>query len=42
MTQQVRFIPHVKWLWYICEGWTVKPMPCHHGHYSMIASRRVR
>ncbi len=42
MTEEVRFIPHVKWLWYICEGWTVKPMPCHHGRYSMIASRRVR
>lgn len=42
MTTLIQFIPHHKWLWYICEGWTVEPMLGRHGQSSYIASRRVR
>lgn len=41
MIWEVEFIPRVKWLWYICEGWTVEPMQGRHGRFSYYASRRV-
>lgn len=42
MTWEVWFIPHAKRDQFIREGWTVEPMPCHHGWFSMIAWRKIR
>ena len=42
MTEEVWFIPHAMRDQFIAEGWTVKPMDCHHGRYRMMAYRRAR
>ena len=38
---EFQFIPHHKWLWYICEGWMVESWS-HHERHGLWASRRAR
>lgn len=36
-----RFIPLALVLAYLTAGWSVRPLRCHHGKYSALASREV-
>ena len=37
-----RYIPHHKARWYRARGWTVAPLACHHGRYSMLATKEIK